>query len=169
MLGNLVFISRCNAESPSQGVLLSLTAVVVFERWQLAREFREPLPSYEDIYTHPIKSFKQAWFVYATDKTRETGENMVTRARSIDDVQKRNSYRIAHGTLAEDADGLGPWKPVNALERARLEETYRRPVGVEPGQEFEAQGVVRNGRSAEGPIHEQDGKKKPIKKWLGIW
>ena len=94
---------------------------------------------------------------------------MVTRARSIDDVQKRNSYRIAHGTLEIDADGMGPWKPKDELERARLEETYRRPVGVEPGQEFEAQGVVRNGRSMEGPIHEQEGRKKPIKKWLGIW
>ena len=142
---------------------------MTFERWRLALEFREGLPSYEDIYTHPITSFRQAWHVYAVDKTRETGENMVKRARSIDDVQKRNSYRIAHGTLAEDADGLGPWKPKDALERARLEETYRRPVGVEPGQEFEAQGVVRNGGSIEGPIHEQEARKRPIKKWLGIW
>ena len=94
---------------------------------------------------------------------------MVKRARSIDDVQKRNSYRIAQGTLAEDADGLGPWKPSDELERARLEATYKRPVGVEPGQEFEAQGVVRNGGSIEGPIQAQEGRKGPVKKWLGIW
>ena len=66
-----------------------------------------------------------------------------------------------------DDVGLGPWKPKDDLERARLEETYRRPVGVEPGSEFEAQRAVSDG--AERPIHEREPRKKRNTKWLGIW
>ena len=142
---------------------------MTYERWQLAHDFREGLPSYEDIYTHPLSSMYQAWYGWATWTHKQTGIHMVERASKIDDVQKRNSYRIAHGTLEMDADGLGPWKPHNELERARLEETYKRPVGVEPGQEFEGQGVVRNSGSMEGPIHEQQRRKGRVRKWLGIW
>lgn len=88
------------------------------------------------------------------------------RERRIEDVQKRNTYRIAHGLQDESEQGLGPWKGPGGAEAI---EAVRRPVGVEPGQEVEAKGNMRSRGIPEGPVRDLEDRRKPVKKWLGIW
>ena len=91
----------------------------------------------------------------------------------MDDVQKRSTYRIAHGLEDENSQGLGGWTARSDEENlgsgAKPDGAVERPVGVEPGQEVEFEGAVTGGDSKEGPIKHWESSKRPIKKWLGIW
>ena len=95
------------------------------------------------------------------------------RKRDIDDVQKRSTYRRAHGLEDENSQGLGGWLPKSSEgssgSGAKADGAFRRPVGVEPGQEVEAEGVVEDGDRRVSPYDDREGRKKPLKKWLGIW
>lgn len=108
------------------------------------------------------------------DVMRKTAVNAEKRKRKIDDVQKRNSYRIAHGLMDKNAFGLGPWTPESdedsfgARPYPIVDKTRVRPVGVEPGKEVEVEKVI-GGDRWEGPLNEMDERKKPvIRKWFGI-
>ena len=66
----------------------------------------------------------------------------------IDDVQKQNTWRKAHGI--EDKEGLGPWMP--AEERLKL-------MRIQAGQTTQE----------DASDTETQSRRKPVKKWLGIW
>lgn len=91
----------------------------------------------------------------------------------MEDAQKRSTYRRAHGLEDEKSQGLGGWLPRSGGESsgsgAKADGAFRRPVGVEPGQEVEAGEVVEDGDTRVRPYNDWEGRKKPIKKWLGIW
>ena len=95
------------------------------------------------------------------------------RKRDMDDAQKRITYRRAHGLEDEDSQGLGGWLPTSGEKSsgsgAKAHGAFERPVGVEPGQEVEADGVMENGDTRVRPYNDLEGRKKPVKKWLGIW
>ena len=91
----------------------------------------------------------------------------------MEDVQKRSTYRIAHGLEDENSQGLGGWTAMSDEESlgpgAKPDGAVGRPVGVEPGQEVEPEGVVKGGDRKEDPINDWNPRKKPVKKWFGIW
>ena len=91
----------------------------------------------------------------------------------MEDVQKRSTYRIAHGLEDENSQGMGGWTARSDEETlgsgAKADGAVGRPVGVEPGQEVETTGVVRDGERREALYDGGEGRKKPVKKWLGIW
>lgn len=69
-----------------------------------------------------------------------SAETAERRRQKVDDVAKRAQYRRAHGL--DKNEGLGGW---TAKENA-------------PAAAAEVEGYV-----------DFEGKRKPIKKWLGIW
>ena len=83
----------------------------------------------------------------------------------MEDVQKRSTYRKAHGLEDENSQGLGGWT-------AKVDGAAERPLGVPPGQEVEVEAAVRGGDRREGPINSPNNNwegRRPVKKWLGIW
>ena len=119
-----------------------------------------------------MTAFWQAWEVYKLDVARTSVETAERRRKDVEDVQKSNTYRIAHGLQDENAQGLGGWTPKSDEEvlgsGAKAGGAVQRPVGVEPGQEVEAMGVARNEENREGFPKDRE-PRKPVKKWLGIW
>lgn len=109
--------------------------------------------------------------MYKLEVAKTSAETAVRRRRGVDDVQKRSTYRIAHGLEDENSQGLGGWTAKSDEESlgpgATADGAVGRPVGVELGQEEEAEGIVKGGDRREGPLNE--GRRKPVKKWLGIW
>ena len=95
------------------------------------------------------------------------------RRRNVEDVQKRTTYRIAHGLEEENSQGLGGWTGISDEESlgsgAKSDGAVGRPVGVEPGQWVEAEGAVKGAARTERPASDWGGPRRPIKKWLGIW
>ncbi len=91
------------------------------------------------------------------------------RRRNVEDVQKRSTYRIAHGLEDANSQGMGGWTARSDEETLGSGAKVERPVGVEPGQEVESAPVITGGDRGEGLHNDYEGRKKPIKKWLGIW
>ena len=111
--------------------------------------------------------------MYKLEAAKTTAETQARRTRNVEDVQKRSTYRIAHGLEDANSQGLGGWTAKTDEESlgpgAKIGGAVGRPVGVEPGQEVEAEGAVEGGDTREGPIDDREGRRKPVKKWLGIW
>lgn len=66
------------------------------------------------------------------------------RHRRIEDAEKRRQYRVAHG-MEEPSE----------KDQAKVVDDQS-PVAAEAG-------------AAEGEFVDWEGKKKPVKKWFGIW
>ena len=99
------------------------------------------------------------------DQSKKSAEVAEKRRMKVEDVQKRSTYRIAHGLEDANSQGMGGWSVRNDDETlgsgAKAKGRVVRPVGVEPGQEVEV-----------GLDDDDEGKKKPrppVKKWFGIW
>jgi hypothetical protein len=87
--------------------------------------------------------------IFRLETMRTSQETAERRKKNIDDVQKKNSYRKAHGIV--DEEGLGPWKPLE--DRNAL----RHGAGM------------TDGSAAENTYVDWERKRRPVKKWLGIW
>ena len=86
------------------------------------------------------------------------------RQKRLDDIQKRNAYRKAHGI--KDAQGV--WGFGRRLEYYDKEEDARNEAAggaeVEDASPVAAESAVR-----EAEYVDLEGKKKLVKKWFGIW
>ena len=108
------------------------------------------LPTMSDFLWHPFTSIGRTVEVFKLDTIRTSEETAERRKRKIEEAQKRRTYRVAHGL--ESADGQG-------IEIADVGKT-----GV---REEVAVGADSVGNAAE--LTGFEGKRKPIKKWFGIW
>ena len=77
-----------------------------------------------------------------------TAEAAERRKRKLEDVQKRKAYRVAHGLEKADSQGIV------LSEQGTV-------AAMGPGEEGE--------RGGDGEYVDFEGRKRPIKKWLGIW
>jgi hypothetical protein len=104
------------------------------------------LPSWTQLFIHPIACTRTFLEVLRLDSERTTAETMERRKRKVEDVQKRAAYRKAHGM--ETDESFGGWTAKNDGQL------------LGPGMPI---------GDVEGEQTEQARPKKPLKKWLGIW
>lgn len=168
-----------------QGTLVLLASFTAYENWKRATVFRSQLPAAGDFLSHPLISTSQAYQVWKLDVARTSAEAAAKRRKDVEDVQKRSTYRRAHGLEDENAQGLGGWTARSDQETLGPGVVIDGAVGreVEGMGEGEGDGSqayreigaedetgVRNGKSREMPIYNDwEGRKKPVKKWFGIW
>ncbi|MCJ1288601.1 hypothetical protein MMC34_000129 [Xylographa carneopallida] len=91
------------------------------------------------------------------------------RKKKVEDVQKRAQYRKAHGL--DQGEGLGQWTAKADAEMLGPSLKTDRAIGVEVGA---GNGIGLGKAADENVAHDNvyvdwEGKKKPIKKWFGIW
>jgi hypothetical protein len=111
------------------------------------------------------------------DVARTSAETAEKRRRGVEDVQKRSTYRKAHGLEDENAQGLGGWTAKSDGEvlgpAIKTGGTVGHPVdGVGVGGDLVTDGGIgrSGGDSREMSIHaEWEGRRRPVKKWFGIW
>ena len=80
----------------------------------------------------------------------------------MEDVRKRNAYKKAHGL----EDGDGTWKVRGEGEGLRMEGEAMAAVA---GAEGMVDGAVGAPVGGEKVYTDFEGKRRPVKKWLGIW
>ena len=107
------------------------------------------------------------------DVNRTTTETQERRKRDIEDVQKRSTYRRAHGLEDENSQGLGGWTAKSDEETLgsslRVDGAVRPPVSRATSGSAENDDRSTSGGSKEAVYVDWEGKKRPVKKWLGIW
>ncbi|KAK2810569.1 hypothetical protein FQN50_002826 [Emmonsiellopsis sp. PD_5] len=118
----------------SMSVLVALATFTFSTNFKQTSPFAHLLPSWSELLVHPINTVSQVLAVMKMTADHETLQTAEKRKRKIDDVEKRRSYRVAHG-----------------LEKG---------VVVEGGEGESDGGVVVEG---------EEGGRRKVKKWLGIW
>ena len=110
------------------------------------------------------------------DVARTSAETAEKRKRNVEDVQKRSTYRRAHGLEDGNSQGLGGWTArsnEDSLGPAlKVDAAVGSPTGVEANysSDDEPESEAGGGDPKEGPYSNYwEGRRRPVKKWLGIW
>ncbi len=160
--------------SQFKGVLVLLASFTAYENWKRDTPFREQLPTGSEFLSHPIASCSQVIEIYKMHAARTSVETAERRKRGVEDVQKRSTYRRAHGLESEDSQGLGGWTARSDDETLGPSLTVegpisRRPINAVAGESAESDPAATGGKITEAAYGDREGRKKPVKKWLGIW
>ncbi|KAJ0422872.1 hypothetical protein BJY00DRAFT_310876 [Aspergillus carlsbadensis] len=136
----------------AMGVLTTLATFTFTTNFKASSPFAHLLPSWSNLLSHPIDTISQALSVYRMHVQHTSMETREKRHRRVEDAEKRRQFRVAHG-LEEpsEADLEGKEKSQEGAEGAVDDQS---PVAAD----VQAQEYV-----------DWEGKKRPVKKWLGIW
>ncbi|KAI9685996.1 MAG: hypothetical protein M1822_003979 [Bathelium mastoideum] len=144
----------------SMSVLMSLAFYVFITEFVDKTTLKDLLPTREEWRLHPIKSFKRFWSVYKLHVEKNSAEVAERRRQQTEDVQKRREYRQAHGIQERQLPfGLGLATEEEKLQRAAQNTVEESPIAL---SQSETQGE-------DGSHVGTEVRRKPVKRWLGIW
>lgn len=156
---------------PFQGTLSCLAVFAGLETYHRTSPVAHLLPERHYFFSHPLDYLSQYLTVYKLHVEARSIETAERRRKKTEDMQKRDRYRKAHGIK----DTQNVWGFGKRLEKVKEgEEASEGSDNAEGtaegsmGEEIAAEGV-RLGKGAKGAYVDYEGRKKPIKKWLGIW
>lgn len=127
----------------AMSILTSMAVFVFSTNFKANSPFAHLLPSWSGLFSHPIDTVSQFLQVWRMDVQHNSLRVREQRHRRIEDAEKRRQYRVAHG-LEEP----------NEQDKKEEVKDDQSPVAAEKGDE---------------EFVDWEGKKKPVKKWLGIW
>lgn len=135
------------------------------------------LPPGRDFWFHPFRFIANYGHVYKLHTDYVSAETAERRKKKVDDVQKRSRYRKAHGledergfggwTAKSDAESLGPALPAPdspAQTSAPSNDKISPETAGAPSRGDSM--IAEDDRSS---YIDFEGRRRPIKKWLGIW
>jgi hypothetical protein len=131
------------------GTLFSLALTAFITNLKRSSLFYDMLPPWHHVFLHPVaftRTYIEVLRLHTAQVSAETAER---RRRKVEDVQKRGDYRKAHGLDKEE--GIGGWTA--KTDKEDLGPAI--PLGGPDGKEGELVG--------------EQLRKKPLRKWLGIW
>ncbi|MCJ1381531.1 hypothetical protein MMC17_004642 [Xylographa soralifera] len=149
--------------------LSSLALFAFTTNFRRTSPYANLLPPSDAIFSHPIDFFSQYIEVYKMHTAYISAVTAERRKKKVEDVQKRAQYRKAHGL--DKGEGLGQWTAKTDEEMLGPSLKTDRAVGVEVG----AGSGIGLGKAVDENVAQDnlyvdwEGKKKPIKKWFGIW
>ncbi|KAI9878444.1 MAG: hypothetical protein M1830_000879 [Pleopsidium flavum] len=148
-----------SANDAAGGEFYALTTLTVLALYTTLSNFHSTspfahlLPAHDTFPSHPFEFIKQYIEVYKLHTAHISAETAERRRKKVEDVRKRGEYRRAHGL--EGGQGLGGW-------RAKED-------GEELGPALAVEGAGVRVEDGEGVYKDWEGRKKPVRKWLGIW
>ncbi|KAJ5647008.1 hypothetical protein N7490_003380 [Penicillium lividum] len=128
----------------AMSILTTLATFTFTTNFKATSPFAHLLPPWSALFTSPFSTISQALSVYRMHVQHESMLVREKRHARIEDAEKRRQYRIAHG-LEE------PTEEEKEGQQQVIDE--QSPIAVAEQAEFV----------------DFDGKKRPVKKWLGIW
>lgn len=103
-----------------QGALMSLGAYTFAARFNANSPFAEMIPPIGELPKQPINYIRTCVEVLKLHEEHESAQTAEKRRRRIEDVQKRNEYRKAHGLPI--ANGIESWTGTGAAAKPAEEE-----------------------------------------------
>ncbi|KAL8839779.1 MAG: hypothetical protein Q9170_001590 [Blastenia crenularia] len=158
-------------------VLFSLAVIVFVENFHRSTPFIDMLPAGREFFSHPFKFAATYGHVYKLHTDYVSTRTAERRKRMADDVEKRSRYRKAHGL--EENQGFWGW---TLKSDAELSESVL--PSKDPPAHFNsssngivAPDVAKTQSNQDVAVKHSDqsayvdfqGKRRPVKKWLGIW
>ncbi|KAJ6010827.1 hypothetical protein N7451_002239 [Penicillium sp. IBT 35674x] len=133
----------------AMSILTTLATFTFTTNFKASSPFAHLLPRWSGLLTSPFETISQALSVYRMHVQHESMRVREKRHARIEDAEKRRQYRIAHG-LEEPAEE----------EKEQVVVDDQSPIAAD---------VATEGAPKQGEYVDFEGKRKPIKKWLGIW
>lgn len=158
-LAHRIIYSRWIHMTITLGTLTSLAVYVWVENFKRNSPFADMIPPASEFLYHPFASLRQFFEAIRLNTLRNSAITAARRARHVDDVEKRNLYRKAHGLSQEQgfASMLG-------LGNKKEEEVE--PAEAEPTADAAPVPALEGIAAAPGP---EETKQGPRKKFLGIF
>lgn len=132
-----------------QSILTTLATFTFTTNFKATSPFAHLLPPWSGLLTHPIDTISQALHVYRMHVQHESMRVREQRHRRIEDAEKRRQFRVAHG-----------------LEEPNEKDVEKSGAGQNGGESVDVQSPVAG---EGGEFVDFEGKRRPVKKWLGIW
>jgi hypothetical protein len=160
-----------------QSILISLAFFTWLNNFLANTPYLDQLPPNNMFLSHPIAFLSRYAEVYNLHSQYISMQTAEYRRNKVDDVRKRAEYRKAHGL--NEAEGVfGGWSARDdrsgEVEKDKQQAEVLGAVGNEMPVAKESQSVVATAAAvdkegAEEMYTDFEGRRKPIKKWLGIW
>lgn len=177
---NFFFVMSAKNESSQQSVLFSLATITSLTTYQRTTPFAHFMPPADSSsLAHPIKFIYQHWLVYKLHALVNSHLAQAKRRKAAEDVEKRRAYRKAHG-IERLQQGPLPWFGLAPEEGEEGDKSGSPDGAAEKGTQqassSEQTGGVPQPASAAADATAQpevykdwEGRRKPVKRWLGIW
>ncbi|KAI9934990.1 hypothetical protein ASPWEDRAFT_31335 [Aspergillus wentii DTO 134E9] len=131
----------------AMSVLTTLATFTFTTNFKRTSPFAHLLPAWSDLLSSPFSTISQALSVYRMHVQHTSMQTREKRHKRVEDAEKRRQYRVAHGLEEE---------PASKDESAEAAVDDQSPIAADAP-------------AREGEYVDWDGKRKPVKKWLGIW
>ncbi|KAI5203577.1 alkaline ceramidase-like protein [Aureobasidium subglaciale] len=158
----------------TMSILISLAFFTWLNNFLANTPYLDQLPPNNMFLSHPIAFLSRYAEVYNLHSQYISAVTAEQRRNKVDDVRKRGEFRKAHG-LEEQEGVFGGWSARDATTQEVVQEGVLAGVGNEMPVQKETQkekevleAVVDKEGGAEA-YADFEGRRKPIKKWLGIW
>lgn len=165
--------SQIPLTSRFQSVLVSLVFGIWFNDFMHTTPYKDLLPPNDMFFAHPLIFLQRYWEVYDMHVAYVSEQTAERRRQKVADVRKRSEYRKAHGM--DGGEGMfGGWTARSDTEvmGPGLREGGGEVRAPSPETTMElAKATVENveGKAEEATYVDFEGKKRPVKKWFGIW
>lgn len=117
-------------------------------------------------FSHPLAFLYRYLDVYKLHTEYISAQTAEHRRQKVEDVRKRAEYRKAHGL--DDQEGIfGGWSARDDKETMGM--GAREGGDVVSGVAEKAREEVKGEEGEQAEYVDFEGRRKPVKKWLGIW
>ncbi|KAG9947843.1 hypothetical protein KCU85_g5567, partial [Aureobasidium melanogenum] len=160
----------------TMSILISLAFFTWLNNFLTNTPYLDQLPPNNMFFSHPIAFLSRYAEVYNLHSQYISIQTAELRKNKVDDVRKRAEFRKAHG-LNEEEGVFGGWSARDSGEKKEEEESEglgavgnEMPVSKEVQKEREVLEATTVDKENAGETYTDfEGKRRPIKKWLGIW
>lgn len=147
-----------------QSTLFFLAFYTMIQEFYRTSTVAHLIPPKDTFFSNPISYIAQCFKVYKLHTEQITIQTDERRRKKLEDVEKRRLYRQAHGMGTMGLDSIFTKKNTQDSS-SEAEETKPiaddNPVGQSAFSPGEASG--------QSTYVDWEGKRKPVKKWFGIW
>ncbi|KAH0381330.1 hypothetical protein KCU92_g7024, partial [Aureobasidium melanogenum] len=158
----------------TMSILISLAFFTWLNNFLTNTPYLDQLPPNNMFFSHPIAFLSRYAEIYNLHSQYVSIQTAELRRNKVDDVRKRAEFRKAHG-LNEEEGVFGGWTARDGGEKKDEGEVLgavgnEMPVSKEVQKEREVLEATTVDKEGAGETYTDfEGKKRPIKKWLGIW
>lgn len=147
-----------------QSTLFFLAFYTMIQEFYRTSTVAHLIPPKDTFFSNPISYIAQCFKVYKLHTEQITIQTDERRRKKLEDVEKRRLYRQAHGMATMGLDSIFTKKNTQDSS-SEAEETKQ----VEDDN-LVGQSAFFPGEASGQPTYvDWEGKRKPVKKWFGIW
>lgn len=161
-----------------QSTLFFLAFYTMIQEFYRTSTVAHLIPPRDTFFSNPLSYIAQCFKVYKLHTEQITIQTDERRRKKLEDVEKRRLYRQAHGMGTMGLDSIfsrnthvssseASSSEASSLEASSSEVEETKPIHDDNLVDGSA---VSPGEASRQPTYvDWEGKRKPVKKWFGIW